>query len=28
MGPDIQNKETGVWKIKHKLMKLKQKVEA
>jgi len=28
MGPDIQNKETGVWKIKHKLMKLKPKVEA
>lgn len=27
MGPDIQNKETGVWKIKHKLMKLKQKME-
>jgi hypothetical protein len=27
MGPDIQNKETGVWKIKHKLMKLKPKVE-
>jgi hypothetical protein len=27
MGPDTQNKETGVWKIKHKLMKLKQKVE-
>lgn len=25
MGPDIQNKETGVWKIKHKMMKLKQK---
>jgi hypothetical protein len=28
MGPDFQNKETGVWKIKHKLMKLKPKVEA
>lgn len=28
MGNDFQNKETGVWKIKHKLMKLKQKVEA
>jgi hypothetical protein len=28
MGGDVQNKETGVWKIKHKLMKLKQKVEA
>jgi hypothetical protein len=28
MGPDIQNKETHVWKIKHKLMKLKPKVEA
>jgi ribosomal protein L40E len=27
MGLDIQNKETGVWKIKHKLMKLKPKVE-
>jgi len=26
MGGDVQNKETGVWKIKHKLMKLKQKV--
>jgi ribosomal protein L40E len=25
MGGDIQNKETGVWKIKHKLMKLKSK---
>ncbi len=25
MGPDIQNKETSVWKIKHKLLKLKQK---
>lgn len=25
MGADIQNKETGVWKIKHKLIKLKQK---
>lgn len=25
MGGDIQNKETGVWKIKHKLMKLKNK---
>jgi hypothetical protein len=25
MGGDIQNKETSVWKIKHKLMKLKQK---
>lgn len=25
MGPDIQNKETGVWKIKHKMIKLKQK---
>lgn len=23
MGGDIQNKETGVWKTKHKLMKLK-----
>jgi len=27
MGPDFQNKETSVWKIKHKLMKLKPKVE-
>lgn len=27
MGGDVQNKETGVWKIKHKLMKLKQKME-
>jgi hypothetical protein len=27
MGGDIQNKETGVWKIKHKLLKLKPKVE-
>lgn len=27
MGGDIQNKETGVWKTKHKLMKLKSKVE-
>lgn len=25
MGPDFQNKETGVWKIKHKMIKLKQK---
>lgn len=25
MGGDIQNKETGVWKTAHKLMKLKQK---
>lgn len=25
MGPDVQNKETKVWKIKHKLLKLKQK---
>lgn len=25
MGPDLQNKETGVWKIKHKLLKLKAK---
>lgn len=25
MGSDIQNKETGVWKIKHKMIKLKQK---
>lgn len=27
MGGDVQNKETGVWKIKHKLMKLKNKEE-
>lgn len=27
MNGDIQNKETGVWKTKHKLMKLKTKVE-
>lgn len=25
MGGDIQNKETGVWKTKHKLLKLKPK---
>ena len=25
MGGDIQNKETGVWKTKHKLLKLKNK---
>ena len=25
MGPDIQNKDTKVWKIRHKLLKLKQK---
>lgn len=25
MGGDVQNKETGVWKTKHRLMKLKQK---
>lgn len=25
MGGDVQNKETGVWKTKHKLIKLKQK---
>lgn len=25
MSGDIQNKETGVWKTKHKLLKLKQK---
>lgn len=28
MGGDIQNPETGVWKIKHKLIKLKQKEPA
>jgi hypothetical protein len=27
MGGDIQNKETGVWKTKHRLMKLKAKNE-
>ena len=27
MGPDWQNPETKVWKIKHKLMKLKPKAE-
>jgi hypothetical protein len=27
MGGDFQNKETGVWKTKHKLMKLKPKLE-
>jgi hypothetical protein len=27
MGPDWQNPETKVWKIKHKLMKLKPKTE-
>jgi hypothetical protein len=27
MGRDFQNKETGVWKTKHKLMKLKPKTE-
>ena len=26
MGGDIQNKETGVWKIKHKLLKLKPRI--
>lgn len=25
MGPDFQNKETGLWKVKHKLLKLKRK---
>lgn len=28
MGGDIQHKETGVWKTKHKMMKLKPKTEA
>ena len=28
MGGDIQNKETGVWKTKHKLIKLKQREQA
>jgi ribosomal protein L40E len=27
MGPDYQNPETKVWKIKHKMLKLKPKVE-
>lgn len=27
MGPDYQNPETKVWKIKHKLLKLKPKIE-
>ena len=26
MGPDAQNKETGIWKTKHKILKLKPKV--
>lgn len=25
MGPDYQNPETGVWKVKHKILKLKRK---
>ena len=25
MGPDYQNRETGVWKVKHKILKLKRK---
>ena len=25
MGPDFQNPETGVWKIKHKILKFKKK---
>ena len=25
MGPDFQNPETGVWKIKHKIIKFKKK---
>ena len=25
MGPDFQNPETGVWKVKHKILKLKRK---
>ena len=28
MAGDIQNKETGVWKTKHKLIKLKQKEQS
>lgn len=27
MGPDTQNKDTNVWKIKHKIIKLKPKKE-
>lgn len=27
MGPDYQNPETKVWKIKHKLLKLKPKID-
>ena len=25
MGKDIQNRDTGVWKVKHKIVKLKRK---
>ena len=25
MGKDFQNQETGVWKVKHKIVKIKQK---
>lgn len=25
MGPDYQNPDTGIWKVKHKLLKLKRK---
>lgn len=25
MGKDIQNRETGVWKVKHKILKIKRK---
>jgi hypothetical protein len=25
MGPDYQNSETGVWKVKHKILKLKKR---
>ena len=25
MGKDIQNRDTGIWKVKHKIMKIKQK---
>jgi hypothetical protein len=25
MGKDIQNRDTGIWKVKHKIMKIKRK---
>lgn len=27
MGPDVQNMDTAVWKVKHRLVKLKNRVE-